>query len=155
MKYLKLFLEHNNNIVGYYYNVEFDDDDDDSAPDDLLSKAYNLAKNTGIRISGNKNLLYAFYDKNVDKVIGAVFSDHVGVYSFDVVVDSGYERSGYATKLIQIAQSDYEFVKEGDEDLIMEIDCINPIMADILRRKFKFKDGAVLGPDRIIMTKKL
>ena len=37
----------------------------------------------------------------------------------------------------------------------MEIDCINPVMADILRRKFGFKDGAILGPDRIIMTKKL
>lgn len=153
MKYLKLFLEHNNTIVGYYYNEDVYDDED--VPEDLNDKAYKLAYNRGIRISSNKSLLYALYDINMEKVIGAVFRDSIGKYSFDIVVDSSYERTGIATKLVQIAQDDYEMCKEYDEDLEMEIDCINPVMADILRRKFGFKDGAILGPDRIIMTKKL
>lgn len=153
MKYLKLFLEHNSNIVGYYYNEDVYEDED--VPEDLNDKAYKLAHNRGIRISSSKDLLYALYDVYMKKVIGAVFRNSIGKYSFDIVVDSGYERTGIATKLVQIAQDDYEMCKEYDEDLEMEIDCINPIMADILRRKFGFKDGAILGPDRIIMTKKL
>jgi ribosomal protein S18 acetylase RimI-like enzyme len=152
MKYLKLFLEHNNNIAGYYYN---EDEHDEEVPKDLHDKAYKLAYNRGIRISSSKDLLYALYDATMEKVIGAIFRDSIGKYSFDIVVDSGYERTGIATKLVQIAQDDYEMHKEYDEDLEMEIDCINPVMADILRRKFGFKDGAILGPDRIIMTKKL
>jgi ribosomal protein S18 acetylase RimI-like enzyme len=152
MKYLKLFEEHNNNIVGYYFN---EDEHDEDVPEDLHDKAYKLAYNRGIRISSSKDLLYVFYDTIIEKVIGAVFRDSIGKYSFDIVVDSGYERTGIETKLVKIAIDDYEMQKEYDEDLEMEIDCINPVMSDILRRKFGFKDGAVLGPDRIIMTKKL
>lgn len=66
MKYLKLFLEHNNQIEGYYYNV---DDYDEDVPDNLLDSAYKLAANRGIRISGNKNLLYAFYNVITEKVV--------------------------------------------------------------------------------------
>ena len=43
--------------------------------------------------------------------------------------------------------------KEGNENLIMQIDCINPIMSDILERKFGFKETGRFIHGRRIMSK--
>ena len=151
MKYLKTFNENNERIVGYYYN---EDDYDEDVPEDLADMSYKLAEDRGIRISSSHDLLYAFYDTIVKKVVGAIFRGAIGVYSFDIVVDSGYERSGLATKLVKIAIDDYEMHKEGNEDLAMIIDCINPIMSDILEKKFGFKEiGKYIHGRRIMFRK--
>lgn len=150
MKHLKYFKEQQERIIGYYIN---EDDYDDETPEGLSNMAYNLAKDRGIYISNSKDLLYVSYDTNIEKVVGALFRSYGTTYSFDIVVDSSYERAGIATNLVKIAISDYNEFKQHDRKLKMEIDCINPIMADILRRKFGFKDGGSSSTERITMIK--
>lgn len=151
MKYLRKFNENTENIIGYFYNPE---DYDEDIPEDLYTKAEKLANNRGIRILSGKDLLYAFYDINSDNVIAALFVDPIGDYSFDIVVDVNHEKSGYATKLVEIAIGDYEIYKEADEDLIMKIDCINPIMGNLLERKFGFKEIGRYIHGRRIMARR-
>jgi ribosomal protein S18 acetylase RimI-like enzyme len=149
----KLF-ETASSIEGYYFSE--DDDYDEESPLDrseMIQRAYDLAKNCGVNILSDKNLLYIFYDNKFEKIVGALFTSVSDTYSFDIVVDRSYENVGMGTKLVKIAISHFEEYKDANPDLTMEIDCINPVMANILRKKFGFEDGPILGPDRIIMTK--
>ena len=152
MKYIKLFRENEERIHGSYINCE----DMDDIQEDLYSKACELANNRGIRISNNKELIYVYFVSfnRFKEVIGALFrgadNEH---YSFDIVVGADYENKGLATKLIKIAIEDFKMYKEGNENLIMQIDCINPIMSDILERKFGFKETGRFIHGRRIMSK--
>jgi ribosomal protein S18 acetylase RimI-like enzyme len=151
----KLF-ETASDIKGYYISEDEDEDEDDYYPVDineLVDMSNKLTINCGIRVSSAKDLIYVFYDIKFKKVVAALYRDVIGSYSFDIVVDRSYENVGLATKLVKIAIDDYRMYKEGNQDLAMEIDCINPIMADILERKFGFKEtGRYIGGRRI-MTK--
>jgi len=150
----KLF-ETASSISGYYFTPDDDSTDDDYPLDRdiMMQKAYDLAKNCGLNISSSKDLLYVFFDSRGEKVVGALFAGISDTYSFDVMIDRSYENIGLATKLVKVAIEHYKEFNDSHPDLTMEIDCINPIMANILRKKFGFEDGPILGPDRIIMTK--
>lgn len=47
--------------------------------------------------------------------------------------------------------SEYEFQEEMHDDLKIEIDVINPKLAQILKTKYGFKVLQKIGPDRVIM----
>ena len=129
----------------------------DDIQEDLYSKACELANNRSIRISNGKSLLYVYFINfnGFREVIGALFRGANNEdYSFDIVVSVDYEKRGLATKLVETAIKDFKMYKEANENLIMKIDCINPIMSDILEKKFGFKEVGRYIHGRRIMAKK-
>jgi ribosomal protein S18 acetylase RimI-like enzyme len=156
MKYIltKEQFEQTSGIIGYYYDPENFDEDFPFDVEKIGNDAYKLAVNCGLTILSDKNLFYFFYDHKFKRMIAALFVGITGeVYSFDICVNRSYENMGFATKLVKIAIEDFKYNKDTIKDLHMEIDCINPIMAKILSRKFKFKKGAQLDVNRCIMIK--
>ena len=150
------------NINGTYIdleNINFDNFDSDNSEfyeniqEDLHSKAYELANNRGIRISIDNELLYVYYINfnGLNEVIAALFRGcNNEYYSFDIVVNTDYEKMGLATKLIKISIDDYEIYKEHNKNLIMSINCINPAMSNILEKKFGFKETIKYNTRRIM-----
>ena len=159
MKYLKNYklFENSNLIKGFFISEDSDDEEEDGLPLDkstITNNAYDLANNCGVAILSDKNLYYIFFDTKFNRLIAALFTSiDSDKYSFDIVVDRSYENMGLGTKLVSIAIEDYNSAKDAIPELSMEIDCINPIMAKLLKNKFGFEEGPTVGPNRIIMIK--
>jgi len=134
------------------YNEDFEEYDLDEY--EVYERAHEIAKNGGVTILRDKHLISVLVDLEEKKVIGALWvsQDH-DKFSFDIALDSGYQNMGLSSNLIKAAISEYEMQKEmyGD-DLKMEVDVINPKLAQILQSKYGFHKVGDLGPNRVLMS---
>ena len=136
------------------YDAENYDDEYDM--DKYYEQAYQIAKDSNINILHGKNLS-GFVLKD-DVVVGAIFTEidgHDMEYSFDVVVDKKYQNSGVGKELVQYGFDDYAMYKDmyedGDQELVLKLDVVNPIMRGLLKKHHGLRDLEQVGPDRYLM----
>ena len=135
--------------------------DDDSFEDynldeyEVANEAEKIAKNEQVTILRDKNLTGILLDVENKKVIGGLWvSDDSEKFSFDIAIDSGYQNMGLSNTLIKNAISEYRFQKEAYEDgeFKIEVDVINPKLAQILKNKYGFYVVSEISPTRVLMS---
>lgn len=122
---------------------------------EVAEQAETVAKNVGVTILRDKRLSGILVDVEENKVIGGLWiSDDSKKFSFDIAIDNGYQNMGLSNILIKNAISEYRFQKEAykDGEFKMEVDVINPKLAQILKNKYGFHVVAEISPTRVLMS---
>jgi ribosomal protein S18 acetylase RimI-like enzyme len=123
---------------------------------DAQKTAYDIAKNGGVTILRNKELSGVLIDAKLSLVIGAIWTSiDDNIFSFDIAIDPSYQNMGLSHMLIKDGINQYKNEKfaydDMDEDFEMELDVINPKLADILKNKYGFHVVGQLSPNRVLM----
>ena len=137
------------------YNEDFEEYDIDEY--EAADRALEIAKNGGVTILSDKRLSGILIDSKLSKVIGAIWvSDGNDKFSFDIAIDSSYQNMGLSHILIKDAINEYQFQKDMyddmGEDFKMEVDVINPKLAQTLKNKYGFYVVGELSQDRVLMS---
>lgn len=134
---------------------EMEDEEYGVSQYEAYKQAINIADMGGLNILRDKELSYVTLDTSeIPKVVAALWIGNDGeTFSFDLAVHPKYQNKGLSNKLIKAAISEYKYQKEAyGDDFKMEVDVVNPKLADILRTKYGFKIINNLGNGRVIMT---
>jgi ribosomal protein S18 acetylase RimI-like enzyme len=134
--------------IGYesLENLELEDYEDD-----ILDQINDIENKSGIRFTRDRYIQHILFDTNNKKVAGILYlSSDNDKFTFDVVVSNEYQNKGIAKTLIADALKIYKYDKDMYNNRI-EVDAVNPIMANILKNKFNFKLKEKL-PGREILT---
>jgi GNAT superfamily N-acetyltransferase len=121
---------------------------------DLDADPYELASRVQIRPARTSEFRVGHFDDGTDTLASALFvSTDGGVFSFDIVVDPDYRKSGLAYELIKYARDEFRELKEmGAVDRI-ELDVVNPIMRSALEKQgFRVKSER---PGHTVMENKI
>lgn len=137
------------------YNEDFEEYGIDEY--DAADRALEIAKNGGVTILRDKRLSGILIDTKLPRVIGAIWvSDSSDKFSFDIAIDSSYQNMGLSDILIKDAISEYQTQKhmydDMGEDFKMEVDVINPKLAQILKNKYGFYVVGELSQSRVLMS---
>jgi hypothetical protein len=109
--------------------------------DGLFDRVHEIANENGLNILRDKRLSSVLVDIENKIAIGAVWvSDNNDSFSFDIALDKKYQNLRY--------------FEMNNKKLPMNVDVINPKLADILKRKYGFRSKEKISNDRAIMTKK-
>lgn len=144
------------------YDEDYDDEQESSIDEyQAEMDAINIAKETGVNILRDKNLKGILYDTNEKIVVGALWtSDDSDAFSFDIAITPSYQNQGLSSKLITNAIDEYNVQKdiyddmERDQPFPMEVDVINPILAQTLIKNYGFKIIKNIDDKRTLMTLK-
>lgn len=129
--------------------------------DELSNRAYQIANENGIRIYNNKRLSSVLVDIENRLAIGGVWTSDGDEFSFDIALDKNYQNLRLSHLLIDAAISEYQyqndiFMDMNRKRLPINVEVINPKLADILKRKYGFKiNKKQLSNNGVIMTKKI
>ena len=120
-----------------YRTYTFSDDDPQPGDEARETKARALAKKVGIGILRNKNLRIVV--QKGSKVVGALFDELGGHYSFDFVVDPAVQGTGIGRWLVNEADA---LAREYEEmGYASVIEAVNPLaQAMLVRRGFTVMD---------------
>lgn len=137
------------------YNEDFEEYGIDEY--EAADKALEIAKDGGVTILRDKRLSGILVDIKIKRIIGAIWvSDNNEKFSFDIVIDSSYQNMGLSNILIRSAIDEYKSQKEiyddMGEDFKMEVDVINPKLAQILKNKYGFYVVGELSQNRVLMS---
>jgi len=164
----KIIKEEYNNIITEdinkeykYFSIDFDNeneelDDLDLDIYDLSDQADEIAKNSNIGILRNKELTGIILNLDTLTVAGALWvNNDLDEFSFDIAIDQKYRNKGLSYILIDQAMNEYEYRNDivEDEKLPIKIEAINPIMVNILKNKYGFKEVEKIKNYGSIMTK--
>ena len=152
--------ENDNKYILLFWNDDGDNEEFEEYgidPYDASNKALEIAKKGGVNILSDKNLLTILLDTELSTVIGAGWvSNDSDTFSFDIAIDSSYQNKGLSKKLIEAIIDEYKYQKsiydDMNQDFKMEVDVINPKLAEILKTKYGFYVVETLGPDRVLMS---
>jgi hypothetical protein len=128
--------------------------------DGLFDRVHEIANENGLNILRDKRLSSVLVDIENKIAIGAVWvSDNNDSFSFDIALDKKYQNLRLSHLLIDSALGEYQMQNEiyfemNNKKLPMNVDVINPKLADILKRKYGFRSKEKISNDRAIMTKK-
>lgn len=139
-------------LLPYYDDVDLSEYGIDEY--EAADMAHEIAKDGGVKILSDKELNGILIDTQNSVVIGGLWvSNDTEKYSFDIALDSNYQNLGISSYLINAAIEEFNYQKDvyGDE-LVMEVDVINPKLAEILTKKYGFTIVGHLGADRVLMT---
>jgi ribosomal protein S18 acetylase RimI-like enzyme len=149
----------NDRYVLLPYSDDYNEDFEEYGIDEYeaADRALEIAKNGGVTILRDKRLSGILLDKKLSKVIGAIWvSDDNDKFSFDIAIDSSYQNMGLSNILIEEAIAEYKIQKEMYDDMgkdfKMEVDVINPKLAQILKNKYGFYVVGELSKNRFLMT---
>lgn len=122
--------------------VHWDEMSDDYDPWVTMDQAEAIAKNSGIRISSDKNL--SLIALNNDQVTGAVWSsvsaeEDQAIYDFDVVVGKDNRNARVGLQLIDAALNDYQYLKSEYDNLYVRVWVVNPKLVRVLENKYGFE----------------
>ena len=141
-------------VVGFS-SEEMEDEEYGISQYEAYEQAENIADMGGLNILGRMELSYVTIStEEIPKVVAALWISEGGDnFSFDLAVHPKYQNKGLSNKLIKMAISEYKYQKEAyGDDFKMEVDVVNPKLADILRTKYDFKIINNLGNGRVIMA---
>lgn len=154
----QIFKENNDRFILLPYSDEYNEDFELYGIDeyDAYNKALEIAKNGGISILSDKRLSGILLDNKLLKVIGAIWvSDDNDTFSFDIAIDTAYQNMGLSDILIKDAIREYQSQKymydDMGEDFKMEVDVVNPKLAQILKNKYGFYVVDEISKDRVLM----
>ena len=138
------------------YNEEIEDSNLDI--DELIDRVHKIANENGVNILSDKRLSNILVDVENGTAIGGVWvSDNNMSFSFDIALDKNYQNLRLSHLLIDAALEEYEMQNDtvldmSNKKLSMDIDVINPKLADILKRKYGFRVKKRISNDRVIMS---
>jgi ribosomal protein S18 acetylase RimI-like enzyme len=149
-----------NSYILLSYNEDFDNEDFDEYGIDeyeASDRVLEIAKNGGVTILRDKNLSGILIDNKIKRVIGGIWiSDSSDKFSFDIAIDNSYQNMGLSEILIKSAIEEYRIQKDMyddmGEDFKMEVDVINPKLAQILKNKYGFYVVGELSQNRVLMS---
>jgi len=123
---------------------------------EVADDANRIAIDGGVTILNMMELSGILVDVKLSKVIGGIWVSHDSEkFSFDIAIDSNYQGMGLGTILIDAALQEYgsqkEVADEMDNEFNMEVDVINPKLAEILEKKYGFHILYAVSQDRVIM----
>jgi hypothetical protein len=149
-----IFEQLQSNITYYNFNEDFDDRDFDQ--EDAETQAQNIAKKSNMNILRNQNLKVVLFDSLTKKIVGALWtSDNNYYFSFDIAIDKDYQGLKLSHILIKNAIKEYNILTDyGNYNIPMEVDVINPMLANILKTKYNFRVIKRISSDRVIMALK-
>lgn len=157
-KQMTLSEEASNRFVFLPYDDEYSEEFEDYGIDqyEAADMASQVAKNGGLNILRDKRLSGILLDTQAPKVIGGLWvSDSSDKFSFDIALESSYQNMGLSNILIKNAIDEYRIQKdmyeESGQEFEMEVDVINPKLAQILKSKYGFHVVAELSPTRVLM----
>lgn len=135
--------------------VRWDEYADDYDPWVTADQADQVAKESGIRISRNKELL--FIALNSDDVVGAVWAalvpDEIGTaFDFDVAVHPKYRTGRLGLELIDAALGDFEAHQADDPNMFVRVHVVNPKLVRVLERKYGFEIEQQYGDGQAFMV---
>lgn len=124
---------------------------------DLSNDVAVIARDGGVNILSDKNLVGVLSTDTYEPVGGLWISNHPDSFSFDIAIDKNHQRNGYSHTLINAALEEYKIQNEYYHDmngtsLPMAIDVINPSLAQSLIKHYNFQVDRRVGPDRVIMS---
>lgn len=141
--------------------IYFDEDSDDYDPWEILDKAELVFKRAGINIPRHKDLKFVAMDG--EEVVGATFNsleetsdstdfggspdEPAWIYEFDIAVDPKHQGGTVGYLLTKECMNDAQANYDGNIPLIMYNRVINPKMAQMLERLFKFEFMSEHTPD--------
>jgi len=142
-----IFLPYSND-----YNEELEDYNIDEY--DVEPQTLDIAKQNNLNILRDKNLKGFLFDTTNNKIVGALWtSDDNNTFSFDIAIDKQYQGLKLSHILIQNAIDEYNVQSDyGNFNLPMEVDVINPMLANILKTKYNFRVVKRITNDRVIMS---
>jgi len=168
---IKLIKEEYNNLIKeqesnyQYFSIDLDfgnEELEDLGLDDieLSNQAYNIAKSSNIYILSDKDLKGIILDLNSNEVSGALWiGNNSNEFSFDIAVDPKHRNKRLSYILIDEALSEYDIMNDqyidytNKKKLPMNIDVVNPLLANILKNKYGFKVFKRISNDRVLMRK--
>lgn len=123
--------------------VPWDEMADDYDPWVTADQAEAVAKNSGIRISSDKELSFIALDDRGD-VVGAIWTsfipDDIGaVFDFDVAVDKSSRGGNIGLQLIDAALGLYEDQRDMADHTYIRVWVVNPKLVRVLERKYGFE----------------
>lgn len=152
---MKIFIKESlNRFITVKYDNEYNEELEELEIDEYeaANRAEEIARKEGVGILRNKELNDLLIDVAKKEIIGASWiSIDDNVFSFDIAIDSLYQGKGLATQLLNNLMNEYEFYQEMNDNLKIELDVINPKLAQILKTNYGFKVLQKVGPDRVIM----
>jgi GNAT superfamily N-acetyltransferase len=111
----------------------FDFDDEEGDRDTLIQQAWELAKQSPIRILRDKELNSAAVMNG--QVVGALFTAwNQNEFSFDVVVAPQFQQQGIGKQLIDVAMGEFRWMSDGIEGAYIKADVVNPHLIPLLQR---------------------
>jgi hypothetical protein len=140
------------------YNEEIEDNELDEY--ELSDRAHKIANENGLNILSDKTLSSVLVDIENRIAIGGVWvSNSNDSFSFDIALDKNYQNLRLSHLLIDSALEEYQIQNDQhlemtNKKLPMNIDVINPKLADILKRKYGFRTKKKIDTDRAIMGRK-
>jgi hypothetical protein len=136
------------------YNEELEDYNIDEY--DVEQQTLDIAKENNLNILRDKNLKGFLFDTTNNKIVGALWtSDDNNSFSFDIAIDKQYQGLKLSHLLIKNAIEEYQIQSDyGNFNLPMEVDVINPMLANILKTKYNFRVIKRITNDRVIMALK-
>jgi hypothetical protein len=136
------------------YNEELEDYNIDEY--DVEQQTLDIAKENNLNILRDKNLKGFLFDTTNNKIVGALWtSDDNNSFSFDIAIDKQYQGLKLSHLLIKNAIEEYQIQSDyGNFNLPMEVDVINPMLANILKTKYNFRVVKRITNDRVIMALK-
>ena len=150
--------ENNDRYILLPYD-EYNEDFEEYGIDEYAAadRALEIAKDGGVNILSDKRLSGILLDTKLSKVIGAIWiSDSSDKFSFDIAIDGPYQNMSLSDILIKDAISEYQSQKDVyddmGEDFKMEVDVINPKLAQILKNKYGFYVVDKLSQNRVLMS---
>ena len=150
-KYNEIYLEYRRKLKEEVVYISNGDVDPDSEYDeeDLFDQVDQLEKDSPINILRGKELIAVYMDTG--KVVAALYTEVSGdEFSFDVIVGEDHQGRVIGSKMLDIAIEVFEQQKDGNDEMIIRLDVVNPVMKKALeKRGFDVKDK--VGKDRWIM----
>lgn len=136
------------------YNEDFEEYGIDEY--EASEKAYKIAKDGGVTILSDKSLYGMLFDTNDSEIIGGIWvSNSSETFSFDIAIDSSYQNKGLSHILIKSAIDEYSIQKDMYDDIgeefKMEVDVINPKLAQTLKNKYGFYVTDQITQNRVLM----
>ena len=125
---------------------------------ELSTEVDEIAKSGGINLLSNKSLVGMLTLDDYTPVGGLWVSNATDSFSFDIAIDRDYQGRHLSTHLINAALDEYNMQDEmyqGDNHLPMDVDVINPSLAQNLIKNYNFQIDRRIGPDRVIMSQRL
>lgn len=109
------------------------DDEEEGDRDTLIQQAWELAKQSSIRILSDKELNSVAVING--QAVGVLFTAwNQNQFSFDVVVAPQFQQQGIGKQLIGVAMSEFRWMSDGIEGAYIKADVVNKFLIPVLQR---------------------
>lgn len=125
---------------------------DDEMAYDLEGDPYDIAKDSGIYVSSDKDIRFVAVD-NSDNIVAAAFvGSDSNEYTSDIVVSRNARKQGLGTKLLDETISDFRSEQDMFPDRVYRADAVNPTMARMMKKRGFEEIGRTMSGVELVLN---